>query len=189
MYRSSSVELVRFYEELFDILWKRKTWGEPIFTSFSKGKENLLNAHNNLVDKIGVWINTSLQNDQIHTYGLYQISIVDTAEGQRAFEISGYTFDQELEVIEIAHHEQHQIAHYENKMLIEYGLGEPEGRGGFCFYEFRESHSEIRLTGFFSNERSGIAHILNGRKISSPKEGFPVLYNGTNLYNGTKSSG
>lgn len=166
VFLSSEPELTSFFEELFEVLWDRKTWGREIHAVYQQTPKRGLKIQNDIVDKAGVWANMSIKNGSICTFGLYKIEVKTGPKNERGFLVNGYTFDHKFRIIEKPEHKSSQIAHYENKMFIEYGSKRRSAPQGYCFYEFQEPPESI-LTGFFSDHDSEERSNLVGRKVSN----------------------
>lgn len=172
VFSSTENEIVKFYRELFNILTKQKTWGGEITRTYSFDKPLPKLTSNQIVDKVGFWVNCSYQGDTLSSVGFYKIEVMEKADGRRGFVMNGYTFGCNCRVIEIVNHVDGEISHYADKMFIEYGLDGKHGRKGFCFYEFRK---DGLLSGFYTAEDSNEKFSLLGEKFEEENFLLPDL--------------
>lgn len=169
VFRSSESELVAYYHELFDVLWDKKCWGNEIVNEYKAGSKKPSPASNQVVDKVGRWATISVFQQRWLTFGIYDIYVETNQKGQRGFEMSGVTCDQKLRVYAKDHHYRNEIAHYENRMFIEFGRKEGLEKRGVCFYIFSGDGGKW-INGFYSDDGTEQRHSIFGIKVDDDQK-------------------
>ncbi|GAA6176986.1 hypothetical protein [Sulfitobacter pacificus] len=172
VFKSSDEITIRTFEKYFKSLERHRLWGDPTSVDYTNRKLGGQITRSDLVDKLGNWVTLSIRDGKVHTFGFFKIELSDgriNPEDSGYLEIFGEVFTEELRFqSEINHGKQH-IAHYTNKVFIEYG-NEPKIRIGFCFYEFSNSSRRAGLQaehidGFFIDERDTVRNDILGFKV------------------------
>lgn len=160
---SRNLELFNYYNDMFDLLKKRDSWGNSIVLEHLPGTDRPQIARTEVTDKVGFWSSLSVNNGEIQTLGVYRIFLELDNSGRRRFKMTGLTYNPDLVVFEVAEHEQDQVYHHGSRLFIEYGLGSSGGRKGLVFYDFSDKNGQ--LYGFFSNEDDEKKNRIAGIKV------------------------
>lgn len=175
IFSSSHPETVKVFERYFRALERHRLWGKQIVVDYNaKSPSNRVGQRGDLVDKIGKWLTISVRDGEIKTFGFFEIDISKHGvSGQRAgtISINGYILTQDLTFFGDIKHGEDEIAHYANKIFIEYGNAK-KSRTGFCFYEFIRNLADSRveanqLEGFFIDENDSTRNDIFGFKVEN----------------------
>lgn len=181
IFHSDNVKTVLVFKRYFEALEGHRLWGDAIAVDYAAKRTNSRIAGGDLVDKIGSWSTLSIRNERIETYGFFNIAIKANKPYKNrpsGLTLRGVVLDGDLKVVDEIKHNPDQIAHYTNKMFIEYGRP-GASRGGFCFYEFtkpRDSENtyDDNVDGFFIDEGESARNVILGFRSSAKLDAFPA---------------
>lgn len=168
IFRSEDKDTIKVFNRQLEKLTSHRTWGDTISVEYKYSSLVKRLGRGYLVDKLGSWVTLSVRKGKIETYGFFEISITkEKVPGQRPGQLifKGNVFDRDLKPRAHIRHSEREVAHYANRVFIEY-TDFANQNSGHCFYEFNSTgldeidSDEIR--GFFIDEDDDTRSFIYG---------------------------